>query len=84
MVFSPDKRSERPVNQMVRPPAVWVWHARVLAKPGCVIGVTPPVAPRARPARRRFRPDWQRWSGNEVPLFDDVIQRSSQRGGVHG
>jgi hypothetical protein len=75
MVFSPDE-SERSVKQMVRPPVVCVSDARVLAKPGCVIGVTPPVAPRARPARR--------WSGNEVPLFDDVIQRSSQRGGVHG
>jgi|Tabmets5t2r1_1033131.scaffolds.fasta_scaffold70758_2 hypothetical protein len=53
MVFSPDEWSERPVNQMVRPLVVCVSHARVLAKPGCVIGVTPPVAPRAWSARRR-------------------------------
>lgn len=53
MAFSPDKRSERPVNQMVRPPVVCVSDARVLAKPGCVMDVTPPAAPCGRPVRRR-------------------------------
>jgi hypothetical protein len=52
MGLSPDEWSESLVKQMVRPLAVCVSDARVLAKPGCVKGVTPPVAPRGRSARK--------------------------------
>ena len=53
MGLVPGEWGERLVNQMVRPPVVSVWDAHVLASSGCVMGVTPLVAPRDRSARGR-------------------------------
>jgi hypothetical protein len=81
MDLSPDKRSERPVKQIDRPPVVCVSDTRVLARAWMRDGRR---AASAGGKTVGSAPDRKRWSGNEVRRFGNVNQRSSQRGGVHG